>query len=362
MANPLMKYRLLGRSGLRVSELALGTMTFGDANDTKEGTWGASHDESARMFSRFIEAGGNFVDTANLYTNGQSEEILGSLLAGKRDAVVLATKYTFNGNPSDPNAGGNHRKNLIQSLEASLKRLKTDYIDVYWVHAWDFTTPVEELMRALDDQVRAGKILYVGISDTPAWIIAQANTMARLNGWTPFIATQVEFSLTERSIERDILPMARSFELGVAAWSPLGGGLLTGKYHQNGSSASTQSRRGSYVSSRLNERNEKIVTAVKQLAEKRKVSPAQIAIAWVTAQGNDIFPILGAKTLAQFEDNLGALDVKLEPAELEQLNQVSAIELGFPHQMLERIRKSGNWPSIYGVDTDRLQFHEHAAI
>jgi aryl-alcohol dehydrogenase-like predicted oxidoreductase len=355
-----MRYRLLGRSGLRVSQLSLGAMTFGDRSDA---SWGASFETSKRIFERYVELGGNFVDTANLYTRGQSEEIVGELIREKREQIVLATKYTFNSGEHDPNAGGNHRKNVVQSLDASLKRLKSDYIDLYWVHAWDSTTPLEELMRALDDQVRAGKILYIGISDTPAWVIAQANTIARMRGWTPFIATQVEYSLTQRTIERDILPMARAFEIGVTAWSPLGGGVLTGKYHQNGSGASLDSRRGSFVAARMNDSTERIVTAVRDIAKARNVTPAQVAIAWVMSRGNDVIPILGAKSLEQFEDNLGALHVTLGNDELRRLNEASDIKLGFPHEMLANIRnpRSG-MPSIFGVGPERLEFHEHAAL
>jgi aryl-alcohol dehydrogenase-like predicted oxidoreductase len=355
-----MRYRLLGRSGLRVSQLALGTMTFGDRDDA---SWGASFDISKRIFDRYLELGGNFVDTANLYTRGQSEEILGELIRGKREQIVLATKYTFNSTTSDPNAGGNHRKNLVQSLDASLKRLESDYIDLYWVHAWDGTTPVEELMRALDDQVRAGKILYVGISDTPAWVISQANTIARMRGWTPFIATQIEYSLSERTVERDLLPMARSFEMGVTAWSPLGGGVLTGKYHQIGSSASTGTRRGSFVSSRMNDATELIVSTVRDIAQARNVTPAQVAIAWVISRGKDVFPILGAKSLEQFEDNLGALNLTFTPDELRRLGEASAIKLGFPHEMLAHIRSTrSGMPSIFGVETERMELREHAAL
>src|ERR1700754_3001787 len=221
----VMRYKLLGPTGLRVSELALGAMTFGESWG-----WGASRDEAARILHRYAEAGGNFVDTANNYTGGESERIVGELLAGDRERWVLATKYVLNTNAADPNAGGAQRKNLVQSLDASLRRLRTDYVDVLWVHIWDPVTPVEAMMRGLDDVVRAGKALYVGISDAPAWGVAQAVTLADARGWTRFAALQVPYSLVQRSVERDLLPMAKALDLAVTTWSPLGGGVLTGRY------------------------------------------------------------------------------------------------------------------------------------
>ena len=219
-----MKYKLLGRSGLRVSELALGTMTFGETWG-----WGASKKVSQQLFDTYAEAGGNFIDTANRYTDGTAEEYVGDFIAADRDHFVVATKYTLFDREGDPNFSGNHRKNMVRSLEASLRRLKTDYVDLFYVHAWDFTTPVEEVMRSLDDLVRAGKVLYVAISDTPAWIVAQANTLADLRGWSPFVGLQLRYSLIDRAAERDLLPMARALDLGVLAWSVLGAGVLTGK-------------------------------------------------------------------------------------------------------------------------------------
>nr|HMQ54595.1 aldo/keto reductase [Anaerolineae bacterium] len=222
-----MRYKLLGRSGLRVSELALGTMTFGE-----EWGWGASKEESKKIFDAYAEAGGNFVDTANRYTEGTSEKFVGDFIAADREHFVVATKYTLFMRRDDPNFSGNHRKNMVQALEASLKRLKTDYVDLYWVHAWDYTTPVEEVMRGLDDLVRSGKVLYIGISDTPAWIVSQANTMADLRGWSRFVGLQLRYSLIDRTVERELLPMARALDLGVTPWSVLGSGVLTGKYNQ----------------------------------------------------------------------------------------------------------------------------------
>src|SRR6266446_2112353 len=224
-----MNYRLLSNSGLRVSEAALGTMTFGE-----DWGWGSAKDEARRVYDAFREAGGNFIDTANFYTNGTSESFLGEFMEGHRQSLVMATKYSLANPGTDPNAAGNHRKNMVQAVEASLKRLQTDYIDLYWVHIWDQITPVEEVMRALDDLVRQGKVLYVGISDAPAWWIAQANTLATLRAWSPFVGLQVEYSLIERTVERELVPMAKALNLGVLAWSPLAMGLLTGKYHGEG--------------------------------------------------------------------------------------------------------------------------------
>src|SRR6202049_2834395 len=231
MTNTTMSYQLLGRSGLRVSDLCLGTMTFGE-----DWGWGSAKEEARKIYDAYREAGGNFIDTANIYTNGSSETQLGEFLEGQRQEVVLATKYTNAGPGTDANAGGNHRKNMVQAVEASLKRLKTDYIDLYWVHIWDQITPVEEVMRGLDDTVRAGKVLYTGISDVPAWWIAQANTLASLRGWSPYVGLQIEYSLLERTVERELIPTAKALKLGVTAWSPLSRGVLTGKYHGRGSS------------------------------------------------------------------------------------------------------------------------------
>jgi aryl-alcohol dehydrogenase-like predicted oxidoreductase len=226
-----LRYRLLGNSGLRVSEAALGTATFGE-----EWGWGSPKDEARKVYDAFRAAGGNFIDTANSYTNGTSEMWLGEFMKNHRQSVVLATKYSSAAPGTDPNAAGNHRKNMMQAVEASLQRLQTDYIDLYWVHVWDQITPVEEVMRGLDDLIRQGKVLYVGISDAPAWWIAQANTLAHLRGWSPFVGLQIEYSLIERTVERELVPMAKALNLGSTAWSPLAGGMLTGKYHGHGSS------------------------------------------------------------------------------------------------------------------------------
>jgi len=332
-----MRYKLLGKSGLRVSELCLGTMTFGE-----DWGWGASKEEASKVFHRFVEAGGNFIDTANYYTNGSSERIVGELIRERRAEFVLASKYTLNPTPKDPNGGGNHRKNLVQALDASLERLGTDYIDLYWVHAWDFTTPVEEVMRALDDVVRAGKVIYAGISDTPAWIVSQANTMAELRGWSRFVGLQIPYSLVERAPERDLLPMARAFDMAVTTWGALGGGVLTGKYrkgqpHPKGNRLSDT---GSWGEKTLSERNLTIASVVEQVARELDKTPSQVAIAWVLAQRAhaNIIPILGARRLAQLEDNLAALAVNLPPTALQRLHEASQIELGFPHEFLVEAR------------------------
>jgi aryl-alcohol dehydrogenase-like predicted oxidoreductase len=323
-----MKYHLLGHSGLRVSELCLGTMTFGE-----EWGWGGSADDSRAMFDAFGEAGGNFIDTANLYTEGQSEKILSALIAPERERWVLATKYSL-GNAPHVNGSGNHRKNMVQAVEASLKRLKTDFIDLYWLHAWDFTTPVEEVMRAFDDLVRSGKILYAGVSDTPAWIISQANAIATLRGWTPFIGLQIEYSLIERTPERDLLPMARAMGLGVTAWSPLGQGVLTGKYNLPGAAEGARlSQPGSMPY--LSDRNLKIAAEVLAVAKDLGQAPAQIALRWLLQRpGTPCIPIIGGRKLSQIQDNLKATEFTLPADQIKRLDAASHIDLGFPHDFL----------------------------
>jgi aryl-alcohol dehydrogenase-like predicted oxidoreductase len=327
-----MRYKLLGKSGLRVSELSLGTMTFGE-----DWGWGASKDESQKIFDTYVEAGGNFLDTANGYTDGSSEKIVGELIAKDRERFVVATKYSFplqmNDKQGNPNGSGNHRKNLIQSLEGSLKRLNTDYIDLFWLHAWDFTTPIEEVLRSLDDMVRQGKILYIGISDTPAWIIAQANTIAHYQGWTQFVALQIEYSLLQRTPERDLIPMAKAFDLAITPWSPLGGGVLTGKYNKPSQEGGEQGRLANFGGT-ISEKNLAIVDAVSQVAAEIGHTASQVALAWLRAQSGVIIPIIGARKLTQFQDNLACLDVSLSPEHLQRLNEVSQIELGFPHDFL----------------------------
>jgi len=324
-----MKYRLLGNSGLRVSEAALGTMTFGD-----DWGWGSAKDEAQKVYDAFREAGGNFIDTANFYTNGTSESFLGEFMKEHRQSVVLATKYTMSAPGTDPNAAGNHRKNLMQAVEASLKRLQTDYIDLYWVHMWDQMTPVEEVMRGLDDLVRAGKVLYTGISDAPAWWIAQANTLAHLRGWSAFAGLQIEYSLIERTVERELIPMAKALNLGVTAWSPLAGGVLTGKYHGHGSSE--QARMNTDMAKGFMpepQRAGRVVAAVKSVSDDTARSMAQVALAWLRYRPVPVIPILGARNLSQFQDNLASFDLTLSADQLKTLDEASRVELGFPYDI-----------------------------
>ncbi len=323
-----MRYRLLGRSGLRVSELALGSMTFGE-----DWGWGASKEESRKIFETFVEAGGNLIDTANRYTNGTSERYVGQFVASERDRFVLATKYTLSMHEGDPNAGGNYRKNLVRALDASLKRLNTEYVDLYWVHAWDFLTPVEEVMRALDDVVRAGKVLYVGISDAPAWVIARANTLAELKGWTPFVGLQARYGLIERTPERDLLPMARALDIGVLAWSPLDGGVLTGKCGRDRQNSASKQRLFEGSAS-LSERNLSIAAEVQRIAAEVGRSPSQVALNWVRQQNGTVIPVVGASKVSQVRDNLACLDFELSEDQLRRLEEASGIELGFPHDFL----------------------------
>jgi aryl-alcohol dehydrogenase-like predicted oxidoreductase len=323
-----MRYKLLGPSGLRVSELCLGTMSFGDA-------WGfgADEKEAHRILSVFADAGGNFIDTANKYHEGQSEEFVGSFLGPGRDRFVVATKYTLAMDPGDPNAAGNSRKNLRRSVEASLRRLRTDYLDLLWVHAWDFTTPVEEVLRGLDDLVGAGKVNHVALSDAPAWVASQANTLAALRGWSPLVALQVEYSLVERTADRELLPMAEAFGLSVCAWAPMGAGILTGKYTR-GAAVPTDSRRAAANQARLTERNRRIAREVDQVADQLGASSAQVALAWVRQRDRRIIPITGIRTLEQLEDVLGCLDAQPPVEHLARLSDVSRIELGFPYELL----------------------------
>jgi len=321
-----MKYRLMGSSGLRVSELALGAMTFG-----MEG-WGVEKDESRAVYDRFREAGGNFVDTANIYSGGRSEQFLGDFMADDRDRIVLATKYTGQTRSRDINAAGNSRKNMMDSIHASLKRLKTDYIDLFWVHAREFHTPIDEVMRGLDDLVTQGKVLYVGVSDTPAWEVSRANTLAELRGWTRFVGLQIRYSLLDRSVERDLLPMAKALDLTVTPWDTLGSGILTGKYNDD---ASTQGRAA--LRGRVKERDLEIAAVVVDVAKQLGRTPAQVALRWVMGGRGVIVPLVGARTKAQLEDNLGCLEFDLEDEQRERLDQASAIELGFPHDFLQQM-------------------------
>ena len=289
-----MFYRLLGQSGLRVSEMCLGTMTFGE-----EWGWGSPKDEAQKIYDAFRQAGGNFIDTANFYANGTSETLLGEFIHGHRQSVVLATKYTLARAGTDPNAAGNHRKSMFQAIEASLKRLQTDYIDLYWMHAWDQITPVEEVMRGLDDLVRQGKILYVGVSDAPAWWVAQANTISTFRGWSPFVGLQIQYSLIERTPERELLPMAKAMGLSITAWSPLSGGILSGKYHAPGKAGDGRYTRDDTKQFMPEpQRAQRVVAAVETVARQTGRSMAQVALAWLRHRSQPVIPIIGAQAAA----------------------------------------------------------------
>src|SRR3984893_17468477 len=332
-----MKYKLLGKSGLRVSEAALGTMTFGD-----EWGWGSPKAEAQKVYETYRDAGGNFIDTANFYTGGTSEKFLGEFIRGDRESVVLATKYTMSAPGTDPNAAGNQRKNMMQSLEASLKRLQTDYIDLYWVHMWDQITPVDEVMRGLDDLIRQGKVHYVGISDAPAWWIAQANILAQLRGWSPFVGLQIEYSLIERTVERELIPMAKALKIGVTGGSPLAGGVLTGKYHGHGGlsvSPGEQARMNTDLAKDFMpepQRTARVVAAVKSVSDETGRSMAQVALAWLRHRPMPVIPIIGARKLSQFQDNLASFELTLSADQLKTLDDASVVELGFPYEMYSK--------------------------
>jgi aryl-alcohol dehydrogenase-like predicted oxidoreductase len=333
-----MRYKLLGRSGLRVSELCLGTMTFGD-----DWGWGAPKDESQKIFNAFVESGGNFIDTANNYTDGTSEKFLGEFMRADRDHFVLATKYTLSERASDPNFGGNHRKNMRRSVEGSLQRLSTDHIDLLWLHMWDGVTPVDEIMRALDDLVTTGKVLYVGVSDTPAWIVSQANMLADLKGWSRFVAYQGEYSLASRAPERDILPMTQALDMSYLAWGLLEGGELTGKYN----SSSSEPKRSKDTSQRI----KSIAVVLMNVAKEIGCTASSLAINWARQRYKNMIPIIGARSEAQLKDNLGCLDFQLTEAQIHVLNQASPIDLGFPHSFLVSDHVRG---LIFGETFDRI--------
>jgi len=322
-----MNYQLLGKSGLRVSELCLGTMTFGE-----EWGWGSNRDESQAVFDAYVNTGGNFLDTADGYTNGTSEKLVGEFIRGQRDQFVIATKFSFNQRRGDPNAGGNHRKNMAQALHGSLRRLGTDYVDLYWMHAWDELTPIEEVMHAFDDFVRAGKVLYIGISDAPAWWVARANTLAELRGWTQFVGLQIEYNLIERTPERELLPMAEALGLTVTPWSPLASGWLTGKYASKSKEEKRLDKMPQFA--RRTARNEAIAKTVVKITKAAGKSPAQVALNWLRAKNT--IPIIGARKLDQLKDNLNCIKWSLNAKQLAQLDEVSAIEPGFPRDFLDK--------------------------
>jgi aryl-alcohol dehydrogenase-like predicted oxidoreductase len=335
MSLTLDTYRLLGRSGLRVSPLALGTATFGT-----EWGWGAERDDARTLFDTYVERGGNFIDTANTYTGGSSERMLGEFTRDHRESLVLATKYTTQRRPGDPNSGGAHRKSLFASVETSLRQLNTDYLDLLFLHVWDFTTPVEEILRGLDDLVRHGKVLYVAMSNAPAWEISRMQAIADLRGWSPLVALQIEYSLINRGAERDLIPMARAMGLGVTPYSPLGGGVLSGKYSRadltTTSADSGESNRKSFNAGlgMVTERTLAIADVVRDIAAEVRHTPAQVALAWTLRNPGVTAPVIGARTPEQLVGNLGALEVDLTADQLARLDKVSAIDLGYPHDLL----------------------------
>ncbi len=357
-----MKYKLLGRSGLRVSELCLGAGTFG----TAWGTLGSDETESRRVFDAFVEAGGNFIDTSNRYQEGMSEQIVGNCIASNRDQFVIGSKFSLYDTfamMNDVNASGNHRKNLVRSVEASLKRLQTDYIDLLWVHMWDFTTPIEEVMRALDDLVRAGKILYIGASNVPAWICAQGNTIAGFQGQTPFSALQVEYNVVERSAERDYIPMAHTLDMAVTAWSPLSGGMVTGKYNEGELDPSQPHRLQEPLDPEKHhiwhaglERNRNIMKNVVAVAAEIGRPTVQVSLNFLRQQG--IIPIFSARTLEQIKEDLGCLDWQLTPEELEKVREATdaalstpIVKRGYPYDFLDY-----GSPAIPGFNVRQMMF------
>jgi aryl-alcohol dehydrogenase-like predicted oxidoreductase len=327
----LTDYVTLGRSGLRVSPFCLGAMTFGE-----DWGWGSSVAESEAILSRFVERGGNFIDTANVYTKGHSEKIIGDVIGrdrGRRDRIVIATKFFGNLYPGDPNGGGAGRKTIVSSCEQSLRRLQTDYIDLYWMHCWDRFTPVEETMRALDDLVRSGKVRYVGFSDTPAWKVSQAQTIAGFRGWAPLVALQIEYSLLERTVEGELIPMALEMGLGVTPWSPLKSGVLSGKYTRE-NAASVKADRGERVTQNLGEKVYGIIDQLIAIGKELQASPASVALAWVQGRPGVASTIVGARRMDQLDQNLAALDISLSGDQVARLDKLSKPALGFPMQFL----------------------------
>ena len=323
---PLDHYVTLGRSGLRVSPFALGAMTFGE----DPGAAGTSVEESGKILSTYLDRGGNFVDTANFYTNGHSEKILGDYFAarpGLRDRVVLASKFFFNMHPGDPNGGGAGRGSIVAQLHETLRRMRTDHLDLYWLHNWDRHTPIEETMRALDDLVTSGKIRYVGFSNVPAWVTAQAQTTALLRGWTPLVALQVEYSLLARTVEGEIAPLARDQGMALVPWSPLKNGFLSGKYRRGTEVA--DSARTAYVGAPTDDEFT-VIDAATAVADELGTTTAAVALAWLRAREGTVVPIVGARRLAHLEDNLAGIDVPLTQEHLRRLDEVSAPDLGYP--------------------------------
>ncbi len=347
---PLDHFVTLGRSGLRVSPICLGTMTFG-----QDWGWGASPEDSARILDRYFELGGNFIDTANVYTKGHSEKIIGDHLgkSSKRHRAVIATKFFGSMQTGDPNSGGAGRKAIAAACEQSLRRLQTDYIDLYWMHCWDPHTPIEETLRALDDLVAAGKVRYIGFSDTPAWKAMEAQMIAKFRGWAPLIALQLEYSLLERTIEGELIPMALEQGLGVTPWSPLKSGVLSGKYTK-ANAGQVKAGRGEWATSALTDKAYGVIDELIRIAKALDSTPARVALSWVQHRPGVASTIIGARTLEQLEDNLAALDVELEPEHVERLNALTAPTLNFPYEFIHHgaARFSSSGTTINGVTAE----------
>ncbi|MCF0056296.1 aldo/keto reductase [Dyadobacter sp. CY356] len=351
-----MKYKIFGRkTGLRVSELALGTGTFG----TRWGH-GAEPVESRKIFDKFLEAGGNFIDTADGYQVGESEEILSNLIAGRRDSLVLASKYSMGG--KELLTSGNSRKTMVRAVEDSLKRLKTDRLDLYWAHLSDGQTPIEEIVRAFDDLVRDGKILYAGFSNFPAWRIANASLLADLRGWSPVAGIQIEYNLIERTADRELLPMAEALGLGVAFWSPLAGGTLTGKYRlaQNDKNNRQEAWKGNLVKAETGNRETEILDTLEVLAKEYNVKILDIALAWIRQKHDkstlSTVTIIGPRTKEQLNDNLASLALTLSQEHIQRLNDISAIDLGSPHEII-----SQSSASLFGAGSGFIELNHPVA-
>lgn len=336
---PLNSYVSFGTSGLRVSPFALGAMTFGN-----DWAWGSNVADSEAMLAHYLDLGGNFVDTANLYTNGHSEKIIGDFIAKggvRRDRLVLATKFFFNLYPGDPNGGGASRKAIIAQCEQSLRRLQTDYIDLYWLHNWDQLTPIEETMRTLDDLVRAGKIRYIGFSDTPAWKVAQAQTIAHFRGWAPIVAVQLEYSLRARTVEGELIPMAQELGMAVTPWGPLSSGVLTGKYTRQKGIGAEQGSRGALIQP-LTEKDYELIDTLGEIAHELHTTSAAVALAWIQGRPGITSTIIGARTLRQLDENLAALEVQLLPAHIATLDKLTEPTLDFPSHIVRTASLSGS--------------------
>jgi aryl-alcohol dehydrogenase-like predicted oxidoreductase len=334
---PLNHYVTLGRSGLRVSPLCLGAMTFGE-----DLGWGSSIEEAQQIIDRFVELGGNFIDTANFYTKSHSEKIIGDHVGrhpSRRDRLVIATKFSGSLYPGDPNGGGSGRKSIVAACENSLRRLQTDYIDLYWLHNWDVHTPIDETMAALEALVHSGKVRYLGVSDTPAWKVVEANMIARFRGWPSFIGLQIEYSLLERSVEQELVPMALEFGLGITPWSPLKGGALSGKYTRKNAGRVKGDRE--FVHSFLNDKTYAVVEKLESIAAAHDSTPARIALAWLQARPGVTSTIIGARRVAQLEDNIKALEITLSGQERAALDQLTQPTMGFPQNM------ASMFPSIH---------------